>query len=369
MPNLAGRLAREYGHINGYAEAVDGAVFVAGMISLAFVEKDTREIVRGAARLIHPNSPYRQCLDMIIAMAEAGKTAQEIADAVEDRWHIEYPATNNAVPNGGLLAIGVWFGEGDLLKTFNIIFHEADFTDTDCNAANAASVIAAMHGMRCIPKHLVEPLQDRIRGSEMGGVNLTPPVDEEITDLSARTVQIGARLLVANGAETNAEGISFKVQEPSTQPAELFRLSDLTKYWNPDWTLERAGFGGAGGGIGNIGGITHLEEDVLATWPRDPVRGVVLRRKLKVPAKSTLSFQAGADPARAWQLEVYANNQRIFQKLIDGANGVDGKTLWHDIRIGLERFGGQEIELRLYQRVLLRDRLAGNAYWKKIEIK
>ncbi|MEY2428491.1 MAG: hypothetical protein QOJ40_1376, partial [Verrucomicrobiota bacterium] len=29
MPNLAARLARKFGHINGYAEAVDGAVFVA----------------------------------------------------------------------------------------------------------------------------------------------------------------------------------------------------------------------------------------------------------------------------------------------------------------------------------------------------
>src|ERR1041385_6599818 len=43
-PNLAGKLARQFGHINGYAEAVDGAVFVAGMVSLGFVERDTREI-------------------------------------------------------------------------------------------------------------------------------------------------------------------------------------------------------------------------------------------------------------------------------------------------------------------------------------
>ena len=28
----------------------------------------------------------------------------------EDRWHIEYPATNNAVGNGGLVALAVWFG-------------------------------------------------------------------------------------------------------------------------------------------------------------------------------------------------------------------------------------------------------------------
>lgn len=44
------------------------------------------------------------------------------------------------------------------------------------------------------------------------------------------------------------------------------------RYWNPDWTLERAGFGGAGGGMAGIRGITCLEDDILATYPRDEVR-------------------------------------------------------------------------------------------------
>ncbi len=78
MPNVAAALARNLGHINGYAEGTDGAVFVSGMISLAFVEKDTREIVRKAASLIHPDSPYRQCLDMVITMADAGHTAEQV---------------------------------------------------------------------------------------------------------------------------------------------------------------------------------------------------------------------------------------------------------------------------------------------------
>ena len=76
MPNAAARIAREYGHVNGYAEGADGAVFMAGMVSLAFVEKDSRQIVRQAARLIHPTSPYRQALDLVIAMADAGATAE-----------------------------------------------------------------------------------------------------------------------------------------------------------------------------------------------------------------------------------------------------------------------------------------------------
>jgi hypothetical protein len=38
MPNIAGAMARRLGHINGYAEGTDGAVFVSAMISIAFVE-------------------------------------------------------------------------------------------------------------------------------------------------------------------------------------------------------------------------------------------------------------------------------------------------------------------------------------------
>ena len=173
MVNVAGRMAREYGHLNGYAEGTDGAVFMAAMISLAFAEKDTKQIVRKAARLIHPDSPSRKCLDLVIAMAEAGKSFEEIVGAVEDRWHIEYPATNNAVPNGGIVAASVWFGNGDFLTTVNLAARAADFTDADCNAANAASVVGAMHGMKCLPKHLVAQLGDRIVGDRMGGVKLT----------------------------------------------------------------------------------------------------------------------------------------------------------------------------------------------------
>ncbi|MEY2428916.1 MAG: hypothetical protein QOJ40_1801, partial [Verrucomicrobiota bacterium] len=338
------------------------------MVSLGFVEADTKMIVRKAARLIHPNSPYRKCLDMIIAMAEAGKSAQEIADAVEDRWHIEYPATNNAVPNGGLVAIGLWFGQGDFLKTMNIIYRAADFTDADCNAANAGSVIAAIHGMKCLPRQLVEPLHDRITGSEMGRVKLTPPVDEKISDLARRTTQIGALLLADAGARVDSQKILLTAQAPGTQPAELFALSGLTKYWNPEWKLERAGFGGAGGGIGNIRGITHLEDDVLATWPRDLVRGVVLRRTLKLGSKPSLSFQVAADAMRAWDLEVYAGNERLLKQLIDGGVEKSGERKWVPVQLDLARFANQNLQLRLYQRVLLPDRIPGNAYWKSLKI-
>ena len=175
MPNLAAEMARRFGHINGYAEGTDGAVFIASMVSLGFVESDSRQIVRKAAHMISPLSPYRQCLDTVISMAEAGKQPEEISRAINDRWGIEYPATNNAVVNGGIVAISVWFGKGDFSATEQLAFTAADFADTDCNAANAASVVAAMHGMSALPAEFVASLNDRVYGDHMGPLKLTPP--------------------------------------------------------------------------------------------------------------------------------------------------------------------------------------------------
>jgi hypothetical protein len=366
LPNVAGRLAREYGHLNGYAEGTDGAVFMAAMVSLAFGEKSAPGIVRHAAGLLDRASPYRRCLDMVIDMAERGASFEEIVNAVEDRWHIEYPATNNAVPNGGIVAACVWFGEGDFLKTINLAARAADFTDADCNAANAAAAVGAMRGMRGIPAQMVAQLGDRIKGEKMGPVQLTPPVDESIAALARRTAAIGEKFLARHGAKLVDETWSVPQEGIQTQPAELFALADLMKYWNADWTLDRAGFGGAGGGMAGIRGITHLEGEVLATYPRDEVRGVVLRRKAELGSAPRLTLEVGADAGRAWELNVYVNNQLLEKRVIDGGN--DTGRRWEQVKIDLGKFAEQTVNLRLYQRVLLSTRIAGNAYWKSIRL-
>jgi hypothetical protein len=363
MPNEAAAMARQLGHINGYAEGTDGAVFVSGMISLAFVETDPHAIVRKAAMLIHPDSPYRKCLDMIIAMADAGSGPDQIFRAIDERWGIEYPATNNAVVNGGFVATSVWFGGGDFEKTIQLAVHAADFSDADCNAANSESVVAAMHGMKALPPEPVSELNDRIKGTEMGPLKLTPAVDERITELARRTEKVGLAVSVAHGASDDGSTLRISIQTPETQPAELFRPADLMQYWNPDWTLERAGFGGAGGGMPGIRGITYLDGEILATYPRDEVRGTVLRRTAKLGKDPVLKFSAGVDPGRAWQLQVYVNDDKALDKLIEGESE---SREWQDIEVNLAKYAKQEVVLRLYQRVLIPHHEAGNAYWRSL---
>jgi hypothetical protein len=367
LPNVAGRMAREFGHVNGYAEGADGAVFTAAMISLGFTSEDPQRVVREAVEILHPSSPYRQSVELVITLAAAGKSFVEVVNAVEDRWHIEYPATNNAVANGGIVAAGLWFGRGDFWTTMNLIARAADFTDADCNAANAASVIGAMHGMKALPAELVAQLHDRIVGASMGSVKaFTPPVDESIAELTRRTAVIGKEILVAEGAMLVDGSLRIPAQAVVTQPAERFVLADLMRYWNPDWTLERAGFGGAGGGMAGIRGITCLEGDILATYPRDEVRACLLRRTVKLGDAPRLAFDAGSEPGRAWELSVYADNTLLQKQVIVGE---PGSRTWKSFNIDLKDFAGRETTLRLYQRVFIPNRTAGNALWRNLTLK
>jgi hypothetical protein len=45
------------------------------------------------------------------------------------------------------------------------------------------------------------------------------------------------------GARLKGEDLIIPAEQPRTQERELFKLSKLTKWWNPDLKLEPAGFG------------------------------------------------------------------------------------------------------------------------------
>jgi hypothetical protein len=369
-PNEAARMAREYGHLNGYAEGVDGGVFIAGMISIAFAQHDTRAIVKGAARLIGEGSPYREALDSVIRMAEAGRNPEDIYTALVHRWGVEYPGTNNAVLNGAIVATTVWFGEGNYQKTLQLAVHAADFADTDCNAANAESVVAAMHGTQALPQSEIDALHDRVKGDSLGPEKLTPPVDESIRSLGERTAAIGEAMMRDRGTHQYRRAYSIPIQTPRAKPAEIFRLADLMTFWNAQWTLQGAGFGGGDGGVFGLPGMTYLDGDVLATFPYDAVRGVVLRRTVALGNSPWLRFSAGVDQGRAWRLEIYVDDEVAYRKVITAstASGTEDGHSWTDILLDLHQYRDHSVTVRICQQLIGVNGNPGNAYWKNLSL-
>lgn len=387
-PDVAARLSSELGHINSYAEGADGGVVVSTMISLAFVERDPRKIIKESVKVLHPATPHRRCLDKVIFEAENGKSFREVCNNVEDEWHIVYPATNNSVANMGLAVASLWFGEGDFMKTINLAYSAADFSDADCNAAVAASVVAAIHGSEVLPKNLTEPLRNRIRGTHLGPLEVKPSVDISITTLADQTVEVAEKIMKKEGVPIHEDSFFIKEVRLSEIPAEVFSPNEFSNYWNKDWILERAGHGAPGGGHRGIRGGTFLDGDILSTFPRDEVRGVVLRRELQVMNGDSLKFAVAADPGRTWKLEVFIDNTKVLSQLVDGGPPISWFGIrddyfpspteeykasscvrkFRDIAIDLSRYRDTLIMIRLYQHTLVRNRYPGNAYWRSVVI-
>jgi len=90
-----------------------------------------------------------------------------------------------------------------------------------------------------------------------------------------------------------------------------------------------------------------------------------LRRTAKLGKEPALKFKASVDPGRAWQLQIYVNDDKVLDKLIDGRSETQE---WRDIEVNLTEYANQEIVLRLYQRVLIPHHEAGNAYWRGLAV-
>lgn len=390
MPNLTAKISRELGHVNSYAEGTDGGILMGVLESMAFYEKDVRQLMKNAVKVLDPSAPHRQCFEMIIQMGENGKPWQEVARAIEEKWGIEYPGTNSAVWNAGFAGVALWYGNGDFWKSVNIAYQASDFSDADCQAANVATILAAMHGSKILPEELVKVFQNHIRGKNLGFMELVSPVNENIDTLANRTMRIGLQLLLANGAKIEGDKILIPVQKNiQTLPAERFHPNEFVQWWNPEWKMERAGYGAPGGGVRGVRGGTFLDGIVLSTYPRDEIRGVKLYRTFNLGEAPRLSCEVAADVGRKWKLTVYADHQLLLTKIIDGGPAISWPEIkpeeypqplheyeksaqlrkWETIDLDLSAYENKQVTIRLYQGILVRNGFPGNAYWKNLTVK
>jgi ADP-ribosylglycohydrolase len=361
MINLAGKLARYYTHINGYAEGCDGAVFVAGCISEAFFEKDSEKVVRRAAQLISPKSNYRQALDQVLEGYSRHQDWRELAREIENRWRPDYPQYNNSVANGALCALALLYSKGNWLNTVNIVPATDDYTDADCNGDVVSSIVAAMHGPQAIPQNLVATLNNRIYGTAMGPLKLDRVIDERISDFAARIATIGRKILAANGAREEGGDLFIPDYEVQQQPLERFDINDYGQLWNPDWRLSHASKGGVG--------ATYLEweTNTLVTFPRD-TRPCRLERKILIPAgQAQLALNVGSDPGRPWLLQILVNDDSVLKQTIT-SDSAGKETQYQDLQADLSKYAGQTVKVRLY-RCLLDGNALGSAYWRTAEVR
>jgi hypothetical protein len=72
-------------------------------------------------------------------------------------------------------------------------------------------------------RQFTEALNDRIAGSKMGAVELTPPVEERISEVVRRIVAVGRKMLAASGASVTTRASRFNTSQQRRKPPSCFR--------------------------------------------------------------------------------------------------------------------------------------------------
>ena len=163
MPKAMLKLCDRFGHIMNYGDGVYGGMFVSGMYCAAYFEDDVHTVVQRGLDCIPPKSKYAQLIaDVIACHEEDDEDWRACWQLLEEKW-APYdlcpdgrgtPFNIDAKLNGGYIAMGLLFGDGDFEKTLEVSLRCGQ--DNDCNPSNAAGVLGCMLGYDGIPEQYTE---------------------------------------------------------------------------------------------------------------------------------------------------------------------------------------------------------------------
>ncbi len=171
MPRSASDIALRAGRVMNYGDGIYGGIFVSCMYSAAFVEKDPHRVVEAGLACLSADSPYARLIsDLLNWHRQYPNDWQKVWQLLEDKWDKRDPCPDGALMpfnidaklNGGYIALGLLFGDGDMRKTIEIATRSGQ--DSDCNPSSAAGILGVLLGWKGIPeiwKSGIPAIEDR----------------------------------------------------------------------------------------------------------------------------------------------------------------------------------------------------------------
>ena len=177
-PAAAAELAWRDARLSHVENGVYGAMWAAGTVAAAFVERDPARAVARGLEVVPSDSRLAEAVAWA-ADAAARETGWE---AVLDALHARYGHYHwvHAVNNAALAAAALVHGRGDFGRS--VAAAVMGGWDTDSNGATVGSVVGAMVGRRGIDDAWAAPLRNEVRSSLKGFDR------SRIDDLARRTL-------------------------------------------------------------------------------------------------------------------------------------------------------------------------------------
>ena len=166
-PELAAEFAWRDACVTHVKNGIYGEMWVAAMISAAFISDDIPTIIRAGLAQIPEKSRLADSIDSILEWYDIEIDYDNAVYRVHELWNENREHDrNHAIPNAMIVAIALLWGEGDYAKTICLAV-QACF-DAASNGAIAGSILGVLQGRKSLPAHWAEAIGDTLHTGMKG---------------------------------------------------------------------------------------------------------------------------------------------------------------------------------------------------------
>lgn len=166
---LAKDLAIKAASVTHDGNGIQGAIFVAAAITIAYQSDDIHEVLKEALTHLDKRMKYYQVAQDIIRFYQ--KYPYDYQKCLQyifaNYGYDKYPGVCHIIPNSALMIMAMCYGENDFSKTLCILAESG--WDTDCNCGNVGSIMGALKGLKGIDEKWILPNNDIVNASSCIG--------------------------------------------------------------------------------------------------------------------------------------------------------------------------------------------------------
>lgn len=228
-PEKAAEYAQKAASVSHDGNGLYGARFIAACISKAFSTSDINEIIKTGLAMIPSDSLYSKVVKAVINFHNDNPDDfRACFKYLEKNWgYDKYTGVCHIIPNAGVCALAMVYGQGDFARTIEIATMCG--WDTDCNAGNVGTILGVANGIEGIKDNYRAPINDFIVTSSIAGyLNIidVPTISRELALLGYR---MAAENPPAELKESLREGeLYFDFEIPGATHG--FRISNTNKF-------------------------------------------------------------------------------------------------------------------------------------------
>ena len=317
LPQESNKYCDRVGRVMNYGDGLYGGMFVCGMYSAAFFEKDIEKVVEQGLACIPVESSYGKIIRNVINWhRKFPEDWRKTWTYIENQWDKNDSCPDGALKpfnidaklNGAYIALGLLYGKADFAKTIEITTRAGQ--DSDCNPANAMGILGVVLGYSAIP----EKWKAGIPAIADQKFDFTQSSFNEIT---RSTLARAIKVVETAGGTVQGKELIVPIQAPKPPKLEQWDMGIPVKRvdpLDPNWTWT-----------GN------WSEDHY--WDTD---GLVTQKTSRTPgAETTLIFEGtaialvGNGTQEGGRADLYLDGERtglVDAYIIEQTNDND---LWH----------------------------------------